>query len=97
MYISPKQLNLQASGMYTITLANPLEYDYEEIGTKGTQLPGPHGEVITGPDCVLSSCDGLTWEVRKAGANGGCEQFSKNGNILSRNLDRFSRLIPCGS
>lgn len=72
MVISDAQFNKQPDGMVTVTIANPLENDYEGIGKKGDVLPGDTGSTDpdqhnpTGANCVLSYGP----SVRKVGTAG---------------------------
>jgi hypothetical protein len=74
--VSSAQLNAVGS-VYTVTISNPLDRDYESIGKQGDTLPGP-----TGSDCVLSIQPNNVAETRPKGTAGAYETCTKQSGCL---------------
>lgn len=99
--ISDAQFNKQPDGRVTVTIANPLDDDYDGIGKKGDVLPGDSGSGDpdqrnpTGADCVLSAGP----SVRKAGTAGSNEVVkppaSGAGVLGYSEPSGRSNLVPC--
>lgn len=93
--LSPAQFNHQSDGRVTVTIANPLERSYLGLPPAGTEIPGPGGEHITGPDCVLSINTAGNLEVRRKGTAGGDERATiQNGCVIYR-PGGDNPAIPC--
>lgn len=86
-YLSSKQFNPLPNNEFTITIANPLDDNYEGLPPKGTILPGnpndedPAQHAPMGPNCVLSIQPGGGFQVRAEGTKGGYERAIRDGGF----------------